>query len=70
MLRTYSVSYTVTRWKKKVAIALVILFLPIFIIIAIVVTMTQSVYMEADETNIYLEVVEEVGSENGVNIYY
>ena len=70
MLRTYSVSYTVTRWKKKVAIALVILFLPIFIIIAIVVTMTQSVYMEADETNIYLEVVEEVGSENGVNIDY
>lgn len=70
MLRTYSVSYTVTRWKKKVAIALVILFLPIFIIIAIVVTMTQSVYMEADETNIYLEVVEEVESENGVNIDY
>lgn len=70
MLRTYSVSYTVTRWKKKVAIALVVLFLPMFIIIAIVVTMTQSVYMEADETNIYLEVVEEVGAENGVNIDY
>ena len=70
MLKTYSVSYTVTRWKKKVAIALVVLFLPMFMIIAIVVTMTQSVYMEADETNIYLEVVEEVGAENGVNIDY
>ena len=70
MLRTYSVSYTVTRWKKKVAIALVILFLPIFIIIVIVTSMTQSVYMEADETNVYLEVVEEVGAENGVNIDY
>lgn len=70
MLRTYSVSYTVTRWKKKVAIALVILFLPIFIIIVIVTSMTQSVYMEADETNVYLEVVSEVEAENGVDIDY
>ena len=70
MLRAYAISYTARNWKRIIAVSLVILLLPLFMIIAIVVTITQSVYIETDETNVYLEVVEQVESENGVNIDY
>ena len=70
MLRAYAISYTARNWKRIIAVSLVILLLPLFMIIAIVVTLTQSVYIESDETNVYLEVVEQVESENGVNIDY
>ena len=70
MLRAYAISYTARNWKRIIAVSLVILLLPLFMIIAIVVTLTQSVYIESDETNVYLEVVEQIESENGVNIDY
>ena len=69
MLKTYAFTYTARNWKKIIPIAIGILFFP-FIIIAVVVTMMQSLYIESDETNKYIEVVQEFNNEKGVDIDY